>query len=118
MPGSTRPRARRSWRSRTRLATRTATTRRAPTRRINPMKKTTSAIDLYAFWRYDSFPFVLGGPVTRMDEEGRVETENYGAGNWFTPARLLPRAAGEKLHGELKLLEAQHGEARKKFDAE
>lgn len=83
------------------------------------MKKTiTNAPGLYAFWRYDQFPFMLGGPVTGMDEEGRVETENYGAGNWFTPARLLPRAVGERLHGELKLLKAQHDEAKEKFDAE
>lgn len=81
-------------------------------------KTTTTAPELYAFWRYDQFPFVLGGPVTRMDEDGRVETENYGTGNWFTPSKLLPRATGEKLHGELKLLEAQYREAEKLFRAQ
>jgi hypothetical protein len=53
---------------------------------------------LYAFWRYDQFPYVLGGAVVQMHADGLVETENYGRGAHFRPIKLtLPAELGAAL---------------------
>lgn len=49
---------------------------------------------LYAFWRYDQFPYVLGGTVTKMFDNGTVETKEYGRGSCFTPIKIVPLKAG------------------------
>lgn len=36
------------------------------------MKNSIETNGLYAFWKYSSFPFLLGGEVTRMDDNGKV----------------------------------------------
>lgn len=60
--------------------------------------------ELFAFWRYDSFPYVLGGHVTKMSESGLVETKEYGRQQWFRPIILLPKNTGEKIQSELRKL--------------
>lgn len=49
---------------------------------------------LYAFWTYDQFPYVLGGTVTKMNDNGTVETKEYGPGFTFDPLKVLPLKAG------------------------
>jgi len=49
---------------------------------------------LYAFWSYDKFPYVLGGTVTKMHDDGTVETKEYGQGSCFTPIKIVPFKAG------------------------
>ena len=66
---------------------------------------------MFAFWKYDLFPYVLGGEVEKMDERGCVETKNYGPGRWFTPIKLLPVEPGRALLAKLEALEAEHDEA-------
>jgi hypothetical protein len=60
------------------------------------MRKQPKATDLFAFWRYDLFPYVLGAPVTEMDEIGWIRAKGYN-GRWFKPTKLLPLADGKEL---------------------
>lgn len=73
---------------------------------------------LYAFWRNDVYPYVLGGPVTKMDEEGRVQTRNYGPGHWFTPIKLLPHKSATKLLEELAKLREEYLQALSVLNAD
>jgi hypothetical protein len=57
---------------------------------------------LIAFWSYDSPPYVLSGTITRIDDQGYVETTEYGAGHWFKPSRILPEKAGKELRRDLE----------------
>ncbi len=66
---------------------------------------------LYAFWKHDQFPYTLGGTVVKMDEEGRVETVEFGKGYWFKPCKLLPLEQGKELNARLKKLEGEYREA-------
>jgi hypothetical protein len=67
---------------------------------------------LYAFWKYDQFPFVLGGEVTAMQSDGSVETVGYGKGYWFTPFKIVPLADGRKIAKELERLRAEYRQAQ------
>lgn len=62
----------------------------------------------YAFWRYDTYPYFLGGEVTRMNDQGLVETVNYGKGNWFRPVLVVPHKTGVSMMKTLKKLENSH----------
>ena len=53
--------------------------------------------ELFAFWQYDTYPYLLGGTITQMDDQGRIETVEYGHGNWFRPVKILPVKAGQEL---------------------
>jgi hypothetical protein len=64
-----------------------------------------------AFWKYDTFPYVLSGYITKMREDGSVETEGYGKGHWFMPFKILPPVSGGKLQADLKILELQYRNA-------
>lgn len=66
---------------------------------------------LFAFWHYDSFPFVLGGTVMRMAGDGSVEIKEYGTGGWFKPFKILPFEEGKALQAKLKALEAEFNDA-------
>lgn len=56
---------------------------------------------LYAFWSYDQFPYVLGGTVTKMFDDGTVETKEYGQGSRFTPIKIVPLKAGMIIQQDL-----------------
>ena len=59
-----------------------------------------------AFWEYDRFPYLLHGVITQ-ERNGRVETEGYGPGNWFTPKFILPLEQGKNLSQKINALEAE-----------
>lgn len=71
----------------------------------------------YAFWRYSSFPYLLGGRITEMREDGAVETEQFGTGSYYHPVKILPPKAGEEFLRELKKLERQHDTALRNMKA-
>jgi hypothetical protein len=73
--------------------------------------------ELFAFWRYDTFPYVLGGTVTKMLPSGRVETVEYGPGHSFMPIKILPRADGAALWQKLENLRSEYIAADKAFRA-
>lgn len=59
--------------------------------------------DLFAFWSYDLFPYVLGSPVIEILEGGLVRVEGFGRGT-FRPKVLLPRLEGERLYAQIQAL--------------
>jgi len=69
---------------------------------------------LYAFWKYDHFPYVLGGEVTKMLPDGAVETVGYGKGFSFTPFKIVPLEEGKKIVAQLQSLK----DAKNKAEAE
>ncbi len=56
---------------------------------------------LFAFWEYDQPPYFLGGTITKMYEDGTVETKEYGRGNCFTPVKIVPAQAGRAIKAKL-----------------
>jgi hypothetical protein len=74
--------------------------------------------ELYAFWAYSSFPYLLGGQIIRMNENGSIEPKGY-TGFYFRPVCIVPLETGLKLHEQLKILEKEHkkaiDETNKKF---
>lgn len=81
------------------------------------MKKP-AILQTVAFWRYDTFPFVLGGHVTDINENGFVETSEFGRGFYFKPFRILPASAGEKALGDLRKIRDEHDAAKRAFNKE
>lgn len=62
-------------------------------------------MNLYAFWKYDLPPFLLGGIVELINEDGYVKIKDRYDGMRFKPAVLLPLEKGLAL--QQKLDEAQ-----------
>ena len=76
-------------------------------------------MDLYAFWRYDIFPYVLHGEVSGgPDAEGRVTIKSYGKAYGFTPIRLVNKKGGQVLGERLDALRAEYKQAQADLDAE
>ena len=48
---------------------------------------------LYAFWKYDRPPYVLGGVVTKIKDNGDVCVKGFD-GSCFTPMQILPLEEG------------------------
>ncbi len=73
---------------------------------------------LYAFWRYTGFPGFLGGPVTDIRNDGKVETSNYGPGFLFKPVLIVPHDKGVALHTKLNDLQKRYETATEKLREE
>ena len=56
---------------------------------------------LFALWKYDLFPYLLGGTVTKLHDNGIIETEEYGMGNCFKPVIILPVNEGRRILNQL-----------------
>jgi len=50
----------------------------------------------------------LGGTVTKMRDDGAVETVEYGKGSYFKPVRILPVEIGKALGKKLEALRRRH----------
>ena len=61
----------------------------------------------YAFWKYDRVPYVLGGTITDILDDGRVETREYGKGYYFTPIKIVPIEDGLKIQDQLNAMKEQ-----------
>jgi hypothetical protein len=79
-------------------------------------EKRTSAQRLFAFWRYDLFPFVLGGPVEEFRGNGLVYIKSYQG--CFRPIRILRYEEGAELWAKLSNLRERYREATKDLDAD
>jgi len=68
--------------------------------------KSSKQVKQYAFWRYDKFPYVLGGIVTETYSNGNVEIQGYGTGTTgFKPIMVVSEERGKQIVkrlGELK----------------
>jgi hypothetical protein len=60
---------------------------------------------LYAFWKYDLFPYILGGEVRDIDDRGLVYIEAYQGR--FKPILILPLEKGLAIKKELNNLERE-----------
>ncbi len=52
--------------------------------------------ELWAFWKYDQFPYFLGGRVIYFLDDGQVKTREY-SGRTFTPVTLIHGPRGGEL---------------------
>src|SRR6185369_9134301 len=66
---------------------------------------------VFAFWCHDTFPYLLGGEVSDISENGRVETVEYGRGFWFQPVFILPLEKGRQVLKDLGGLRVRHDDA-------
>lgn len=58
---------------------------------------------MVAFWKYDLYPFCLGGTVTKVQDNGTVITKEY-PGMAFKPIAIMPNKTGKKIIKELRKL--------------
>lgn len=65
---------------------------------------------LYAFWKYDIPPFLLGGEVEEVLEDGCVIIKGR-TGYKFKPVIIVPLEKGIKLHKKLNKAEAKYRNA-------
>jgi len=72
----------------------------------------------YAFWSCSGVPPWLGGCITKMFPNGKVETEEYGPGFHFYPVKILPPEVGAKLLADLKAMAAEFQEAEDKLHSD
>jgi hypothetical protein len=61
---------------------------------------------LFAFWKYGTFPYVLGGEVERFGEGGLVYIKSYQS--WFRPVRVMLYEEGARLWEKLSSLRRSH----------
>jgi len=79
---------------------------------------------LWAFWGYDSYPYLIGGKVVKGYASGVVKVEGYGD-HTFKPKMLILGKDGEALRDKLKALTTERDDMlkgveetfRKKLDA-
>lgn len=71
---------------------------------------------LFAFWRYDLYPYVLGAEISRMNDKGNAYAPSYQG--WFTPIKVMPARAGKALYERIEQMRAEHRAARSALDAE
>lgn len=59
--------------------------------------------NLYAFWKYDLFPYFLGGEIEKVEDSGEVKPLKY-SGASFRPVFVTSFIHGEIIHTELNNL--------------
>ena len=62
---------------------------------------------MMAFWKYDQFPYLLGGTITKVMDDGIVKIHEYG-NSCFRPVFIVPKSQGEELLNELENLRKKH----------
>lgn len=69
---------------------------------------------MYAFWKYDHYPYLLGGKVTCFDVKfDTVQTEVTGPGYNFKPVLMVPDNIGKQLLIALENLKTDRENAYK-----
>lgn len=66
--------------------------------------------ELFAFWGYDCFPWMLGARVVRFGKKGMVEPKGY-TGYMFRPRRVVLAEEGEPLWEKIQQLREEHAAA-------
>jgi len=85
--------------------------KRKPTRKRRQAKP----VQLFAFWRYDHFPYVLGGPVTAKHRDGTVSVSTY-PNEHFQPFKLVELNIGLDIQSRLANLAYQRRDELLKLD--
>ncbi len=70
------------------------------------------SVKQYAFWKHDVYPYVLGGEVTEMSDEGHVRAHGWGS-YWFKPFKIVPLRAGRIFKRALEKLQDGERKAQK-----
>lgn len=70
---------------------------------------------LFAFWRHDIFPYVLGDEIDAIDEHGNVRGTRY-QGRWFRPIKIMSTRAGRALQERLTSMQAERTAAIVKIE--
>lgn len=73
---------------------------------------------LFAFWKYDGFPYMLGAEVVRFTENGRVVAKGFEGYATFEPIAIIPLDRGLELKAKLEKLRAEQRKAEEAFRAE
>lgn len=76
---------------------------------------------LFAFWRYDLYPYILGSEIDAMTAKGSVHAPAYCksfADGWFTPVKVMPVVSGRELNAKLEKLRADKRAADIALDTE
>lgn len=74
---------------------------------------------LFALWKYytGSHMTLLGGTVTKMLDDGRVSTVEFGPGNYFNPVKVFPTVeSGRKVLKEFQDIDAELSNAKLKLE--
>lgn len=68
--------------------------------------------DRYAFWRYDQFPYWVGGKITSepRKKDGKVQVEGYGL-YWWQPRIVLEGNQGKAALRKLQKMKEGYGSA-------
>jgi len=77
---------------------------------------TAKNMNLYAFWEYDQFPYVLGSPVREFLDNGMVKVTGFG-GSTFRPILVVPLDEGERIQAKLQSLRDEYRAAQQEFEA-
>jgi hypothetical protein len=67
--------------------------------------------ELYAFWKYDLFPYVLGGEVNEIKDNMRVTIKGR-EGYIYSVFTILPREQGLLIQERLDKLEKSYDEKK------
>jgi hypothetical protein len=70
---------------------------------------------LYAFCRYDLYPYCLGGEVEEILENGKVRVKGF-QGFIFYPLVIVPKSQGVKIKEQLDTLEKEYKKALDELD--
>ena len=74
---------------------------------------------LIAFWKYDSYPYILSGEVNDISEKGYVTTKEYGKGHQFNALIIVEKSImSDTVQKNLKELEEFRNAALKKFETQ
>lgn len=66
-------------------------------------RRTPEPVKMWAFWKYDIFPYVLSAEIIQQNTNGRVKVKGYD-GPWFRPFYIATGRHGEDLHNTVQKL--------------
>ncbi len=83
----------------------------------SPDAELTKLDGVFVFWKYDLYPYVLGGEATKLRKDGAVYVPSYQG--WFTnPIRFTTLEHGKELLARIKKTEQDYNRARKALERE
>lgn len=71
---------------------------------------------LYGFWEYGTFPYMTGGEISRIKEDGTAKWAD--TGYMCRPFLILPYQSGKDFHLALRALEGELYNKKKAIDRE
>jgi len=73
---------------------------------------------LYAFWKYDQFPYRIGAAIQSVDDAGcTINPKGYSRNDKFRARYVLSRTGGEKVAKQLNQLVAERQAALEAIEA-